>query len=214
MPWVKMSGDGKYIRTLGELERANSTGVIQFPGRISVFGQPLSRWSHLRVAPNGSSIVLVHGPPSEDPSPRFTVTRMDVAGDTLYHRAYRYTPRPISPAMADSMYAGFEPSFAAFPPAAVRAEIRDKVHLPPMLPPVSDVVHASDGSTWLRREESPGPTAGWLVLDANGYVRATLRAPVGLKILLVEGDVVWGAIQDELDVSYGVKYRRSSERSN
>jgi hypothetical protein len=215
LPWVRMGPAGEYLGTLGELDRRNGSGTAQIGGRAMIFLQPMAdQRSRLRVSPDGASIVLVHAPPSAQAEARFTVTRMAASADTLYHRSYRYTPRPIPPRLADSIYSLYSMGFESAPAALVREEIRKAVVLPPALPPVSDVVHASDGSTWLRREEGLGASARWLILAPDGGIRATAVTPVGLKVLLVEGEAVWGTIRDDLDVPYVVRYRRVAAPAN
>ena len=68
------------------------------------------------------------------------------------------------------------------------------------------MVLGRDGSVWLRRELDEGPTMDWWVLDADGSTRGVVALPAKLRALTADRSTVWGAIEDDLDVSYLVRY--------
>jgi hypothetical protein len=209
LPLVEMTRDGKLVRTLAERDIRGIWTYTAVGDRVVVFGQPLLQYKFTQdVAPDGSSVILVDQTPQADPGSTFQVTRLNADGDTLYHHVYRYTPRPVPAAMADSIYQSYADLFGGASSSAKAMEaVKKYVKLPPAQPPVSEVVLGSDGTAWLRREESASRTVGWLVLDPSGGVRATLTTPAGVRILALGQDVVWGVTHDELDVPFVVRYR-------
>jgi hypothetical protein len=82
--------------------------------------------------------------------------------------------------------------------------LRDVVVLPPHMPPVTKLVPASDGTTWLRREDMRQATVEWQVLDRefNEIARATL--PSDLEVFRITGDRILGRVTDDLDVPFVV----------
>jgi hypothetical protein len=206
-PVVLMTREGEIIRTLAERNLRNTMVQAAVGNRVAVFRQPMSEGSIIRYAPDGSSLVIVGRQPSAEPTARFHVTRLGSTGDTIYHKTYRYSPRPVPAAMVDSIYDQYAKMFATVPPARARKAAESFVVLPPALPPISDVVFSSDGTTWLRQEEIMGRrTVQWLVLSPSGDIQSVVQAPSELKLLAVEKGAAWGVITDELDIPYVVRY--------
>jgi hypothetical protein len=209
IPWVQMTRDGKIIRMVAEEDARGDFIKIQIgEGPLLIGGRPLSKSTFLQVAPDGASIIVVHAPPGTGSVARFHATRVGVGGDTIYHRAYRYSPRPVPAQVIDSIHNQLAQGLARRAPfAKALAAVKEQLILPEIQPPVTKVVVGSDGSTWVRREEMGEKTVGWLVLDPQGHIRASLRLPAGLEVRAVDRGRVWGTIKDELDGSYAVLYR-------
>lgn len=206
-PWVQMAADGKILRTVALVDVRNAFGKIQAGGRQILFPRPMSEETLLQVAPDGSSFVIVDARQNEGTAGRFLVTRIGAEGDTLYQRAYRYTPREIPPPVLDNIYKEFGSRLPQVPGGLAMKAVREQLDLPRFQPPVSQVVVGSDGSAWLRREVLDPKRVDWLVLGPDGRIRATVRTPPGVKILAINRGVAWGVVKDSLDVPFVVRYR-------
>lgn len=150
----------------------------------------------------------------------FTLTRIGLAGDTVFTVRVPYTPVPLATERIDSAVAAQTESLYDFMTrgqpglarAALEERIRDATYKPAYVPPVGAVMTDADGNIWVRRfdpvELDAGETlAEWWILDAGGKPLARALTPTGLRIMHVADDVVLGTEQDELDVDYIVRYR-------
>jgi len=152
--------------------------------------------------------------------PVFTLSRIGLAGDTVFSIPVRYTPVPLPVERTDSavqvvtdrLYESMSRREPGLARARLEARIRDAMYQPDFVPPVGAVMTAGDGKLWLRRfdpieSESGEALAEWWVFDPMGapVVRALL--PTGLRVMHIANEHVWGTEQDELDVDYIVRYR-------
>jgi len=152
-------------------------------------------------------IERAHAPTRE--SSTFAVTRTDTAGDTLYHRTFRYAPKPYAGAATDSLVGQHARQYEerAGPDfEAVKAAIRDAYELPPYQSPVQSAQLGADGSVWLLREDTGGDYT-WILLAPDGSPRGQLALPRRASIRWSSGDEAWIVVQDEYDVQWLVRYR-------
>lgn len=185
-------------------------------GRVSL-SQPWDDTPLLAAAPDGSSFVTVHRAAATSAGEgRFRVTRFSPAGDTVYSRTYRYTPRRMPSGWRDTWtdsLAGFLARGPGIPRGTAVQALRRELYVPAHMPPVSAVLVGTDGTVWLRREDpGEGETVRWLVLDARGGVAASVVAPRELRAMQARRDAVWGITWDDLDVPYVVRYRVQPSR--
>jgi hypothetical protein len=177
---------------------------------ISVFRQPWSDGSLVAIAPGGRSIAVVDRRlPDEGEPTAFRVTRIGIAGDTVWS-----TTRPYSPVEADrtrqdsvlARYAENGPSLEA---------LEEVIFRPTIQPPASSVFVGRDGRTWVGRESpadsgtGEGSAAGakrrWDVFGSDGQLVAIFNVPVAIELLAADGAVAWGVETDDLDVPYLVR---------
>ena len=150
----------------------------------------------------------------------FTLTRIGLAGDTVFTVRVPYTPVPLATERIDSAVTAQTESLYDFMTrrqpglarAALEERIRDATYKPDYVPPVGAVMTDADGNIWVRRfdpvELEGGEAFGeWWIFDEAGTPLARALTPMGLRIMHVAGGVVWGTEQDELDVDYIVRYR-------
>jgi hypothetical protein len=206
-PYVQMTRTGQVLSTLAALDVRHTGSRVVDQSFVSIFVQPLSQWTHWASSRDGAAHVLVSAPPATSNTANYQVTRMACDGDTLYHRNFRYEPRPVSREIADSIYDFYaQHSFQrAGEPARARQIARRYVTVPPFWPPISQVVVASDGAVWLN--QGGVDATEWLVLNVQGHVHASVVAPRTLKIMEVHQRQVWGVEHDDLDIPYVVRYR-------
>jgi hypothetical protein len=207
-PLLHVTRDGGIVRTVADRSLANQFTTARVEGRIAIFAQPLMHRDLTTFALDGSAAVLVE--PGAEPagrSPRFRVTRVAFSGDTVFSRAYAYTPRPVTPQVRDSIYERFTDMFAGDHRVAGLRAARATVHVPDHLSPITEVMASTDGRTYLQENSTGAAAARWLVLDPRGEPLASFRARADLAVVAVEGNRLWGVIRDDLDVPYLVRYR-------
>jgi hypothetical protein len=158
--------------------------------------------------------VVVHTPyVTAAGSAAFTVTRLDLSSDTVYHRALSYRPQPYTDEALDSAAArqprGFRDGVEIARPAddAVRNRLRAEMSFPPYRLPVDQAWIADDGGVWIRRADIGGEAARWILLSSDGEPRGVLELPGAARMLWSRADTMWAAVPDELDVPWLVRYR-------
>ena len=208
-PIILADRTGKRIRVLArETDQQRQWSVSPPSGLpITTFDPWPSHtlWLH---DPDGRSITVVDRRDEDSvDEPAFHIMRIALSGDTVARATVRYAPLEITDDMSDAFFraraesAGTRPGLTV---AAAEAMLRNVVELPPHLPPVTKLVPASAGTTWLRREDTGQPTVEWQVLDHAFNEIARLTLPSDLEVFRVTGDRILGRIRDELDVPYVV----------
>lgn len=163
----------------------------------------------------------------------FAVTRVTPGGDTVFHRRFRYQPRPYDASVLDGLAwgsartpgGGIPIVNGVLMPRPVRDDsmdafnaIRAALEFPDYQPPIQRVWVGEDGGIWLGREDDGGATQRWAVLDAEGRPRGQLELPTTslaasaarggyARLAWTSGDVVWMVESDEFDVPWLVRYR-------
>ena len=127
----------------------------------------------------------------------FTVTVRNGAGETVFSRAYAFTPRPIPSDVADSAAAAAAKWNSRYSPAVVsRLTEETRKLIPPIYPPVSSIVLARDGTTWVRTTDAAGNDRA-IVLDPKGNVVSTVPLKRTLDIVEADGNRVWAVDVDD-----------------
>lgn len=147
-----------------------------------------------------------------DASGAFTVTRIGLAGDTVYGRRLTYRPEPYTAVDLDSVAARAARGFGndRTPDAEVqtaRNVLRSEMKFPELKLPIAEPWLDRDGGVWLRREDPPGSISRWVILDAEGEPRGELGLAPKTRPLWSRGDTLWAAEYDENDVPWLVRYR-------
>jgi hypothetical protein len=183
-------------------------------GRLRIGQQPFDDNALWAVASNGTHAVIVDRRAAlRAGNAEFRVTKLGLSGDTVFSKRYPYTARSVTAGLLDYIVAETVGRFRAGPAAgdaglaADRDAIRNAIHRPPTVPPVSALVVARDGSIWLRREELETPTVQWLVLDERGGIVATVVAPKKVKIRNADRGSVWAIETDSDGVPFVVRYQ-------
>jgi hypothetical protein len=221
---VRMDALGSAVDTIATYSLVNTTWEItNNAAGPSYFGsyqrQPFSDTEIVTVSDYDMTAVRVtrRSPEAQDP-PAFTVTVWEIDGDTVFSRAFPYSPIPLRTAIVDSIIDAFAENVANSDFLAGRATFdeaarwaRESLYLPSYHPPVSSLVIGADGQLWLRAEELGEPVAKWRILSAGGDPVGAVDLPSGFTMLYARGMQVWGSEYDELDVPYIVRYRITEE---
>jgi hypothetical protein len=166
-----------------------------------------------QLMPDGSGLVVVDRPtaPGGTRQAEYRVTKISPAGDTLYARAYSYTPVPLTSTSLDQALSTIESRLANRPDPPSRREIEQSLrnqHLvPDNMVPITHVATGLDGSIWLGRgHESPGRKT-WQILASDGSVVATTSLPAADIVMNARDKILATLELDWLDVPYIVLYR-------
>lgn len=150
----------------------------------------------------------------------FTLTRIGLAGDTVFTVRVPYTPVPLATERIDSavvavtqgMFDFMSRNQPGLARGALEESIRDATYKPAYVPPVGETMLDGDGNIWIRRFDPVELDTGeavneWWILDQGGAPLARALTPVGLRVRHIGPDFVWGTEQDEFEVDYIVRYR-------
>jgi 6-bladed beta-propeller len=181
------------------------------PGGGILMGANPHRQSPLvKPYPDGSGIVIVDryvAPSPEDSS--FRITSIDPRGATMAEWSVSYRPVPAvkwreryMAEMEERMLESTGSVDRAFL-AAIDGGLPDLA----FYPPVTEAVAGTDGSVWIRREDTGGDTATWNVFSGDGELAGTLTLPPGLRVLRASLNEVWVVEVDEFDVPFVVHMR-------
>ena len=164
----------------------------------------------------------------------FRVAHLGFSDDTIYARTFRYTPVPYQEEQLDRLAGAAARPFAGpvlvlIQPGETRrmlrrqqdsagahAAIRRAMRYPEFQLPVGGASHlGSDGSLWLRREDTGADTFRWIVLGVDGLPVGEVHLPrEGFSIAWSDSETLWAIEPDQLGVPWLVRYRivRGSER--
>ncbi|MCG8469153.1 MAG: hypothetical protein MJB57_13265 [Gemmatimonadetes bacterium] len=62
------------------------------------------------------------------------------------------------------------------------------------------------GRLWVRAWSTPDPATRWWVFAADGDLLGSVDVPPGMEVMSIDCARLWGVEQDDLDVSYVVRY--------
>jgi hypothetical protein len=144
----------------------------------------------------------------------FRVTRIDLAGDTVWSRSFLYAPVPIPRSQVDSIvqrtaadFYGTVGEVSGITPARWEDLVAEAIYAPPFFPPVDRLGIGMDGTVWVRLRQPDPERSDWLVLDLDGEPIARVELPAGFEWMTANRNTIWGTERDELDVPYIVRYR-------
>jgi hypothetical protein len=207
VPVLRMTRAGHVIDTIATTAPLiMATRLELAPNRGFTVANPMTSQPIVAPTAGGAGVVIVErGASSDRRRAAFRVTRLTLEGDTVFSREYAYQPIAVSGSYRARVYAEIVNNVAASERQIPRSRIEEVVAkglpLPAFHPPVSAFVAGSDGSLWLRREETESQSVSWDVLNAAGAPLGTLSAAAGLTFALANLEVVWAVVTDSLDVS-------------
>jgi hypothetical protein len=213
---VVMEADGAIVREvwLHPHEPRDQMALLREDGSGGSFGrQPFADGVLSDVTDEDLVVVERRAWEGEGPA-TFTVTRIDFLGDTIASKAVAYAPAPLPAERVDSAVEArteeLFPFMSEFQPGLARGtleqNIREATYEPSHLPPVRNLLVASDGSVWLERGPTSDGLIEWLVLGPGLESQARALVPAGVELRLVVGDRAWGVRSDAFDVQYIVRY--------
>lgn len=212
-PEVEWDASGRVLDTVAWYPApyvGGNAGYITIEGQI--FGIPLppsDRPSRLLLAEG--QIVVDRSTATSAGVDSLSVTRTSFSGDTVYHRAFRYTPVGYSPDVLDSI--AWRHSSPAISPGGAPAKrspvaertVRASMRFPAYQPPVQDALVGASGGVWLRREDRGEATYDWVVIDPDGRARGVVRLPRAVRPAWARDDRVLTVSTDSAGVPWLVE---------
>jgi hypothetical protein len=197
--WTPTAG----LATLAVIRRAN-TVLVDYPGGVTknVGADPFSDHPLFSLAPDGSHVIVVRRDRTgTDRSPAFSVTRINMTGDTLLHFEREFTPHRVTDStrariVETHMARGFAREFEDIPTA--RRAITSALSFPESHPPVSALEIGTDGMIWLRGIDDWTGPVDWEVLDSSGRHLYTVQGDRRIESLVPTRDGVWAISYDDL----------------
>ena len=144
-----------------------------------------------------------------DTTSSLTVWRLGLSEDTLFTREYRYLPTRYPETVLDSIALRSAPGVSSAESAtadAVRRAIRNAMDFPDFQPPVVEGVAGADGTLWLRREDTGGPSYRWFVIAPDGTPRGHVNVPRKSRVSWVSEGGFVVVERDEFDVPWVVRF--------
>ena len=196
-PIILIDSTGMALDTLAWHE---TTGTVigwqeaSVPGVILQILAPFSSDDLTALAENGSGVLTVGITSAEQPSPSYSLAKIDLKGDTVLNRTFRYEPVPMDEETI-SLAVRMTP---VFPQAAAdsldRARIRDQLERHDLIPrfqrPISAIVPNQDGTIWLAREATLGQLRYWDLMDSGGNFVGWIQLPVSHRVLATRGELL------------------------
>ena len=223
--WLRLTREGELLDTLALQRLVGQDVEVDLGQRPIRLRHPFASNPLVAVPPDASFMVMVdrEAPAGEERS-AFRVHRIALNGDTALSQDVPYSPIELVDSEIDSIAR----SIGA--PQAERNEltedraaalVRGQIPWPQYRPPVTNVLAASDGSVWLRREPTTGDSIRWDVVDAQlqrvGFVYLPIKFDV--KVMVEAGSEgprprwnVYGVVLDAFDVPSIVQYQVSEAR--
>jgi hypothetical protein len=217
LPLLRMDRRGTVRGGFGNVDARGQFESIRRARMYMNLSLPLPYNSLWDVAPDGSTVAVVHRPPAASGQrASFRVASYRASGQVIFDRAYNYTPRALPPESRDSIHEVLATLFvrAGFvqAPGQARTFARDSVALPRFQPTVADLAVGRDGTIWLGRELLGVQTREYTVLAPDGRILAFVAAPLGVRILQADRTTAWGVETDEDEVPYVVRFRVAPAR--
>jgi hypothetical protein len=214
--YVRMSVEGDLLDTLALIPTGPESvlGVLR-DGGGTFTTQPFGDQTLASLTRDGRGLLVLERRAAAEATPaEFRLTRLSITGDTVFARGYAYEPLPIPRERVDSAVDAIAANLQGFvgerrgtTVAQWRGWVGEAIYAPAHQTPVSQLLPGSDGTIWVGMTPRSADSPEWLVLNAEGAPLAWVTLPNPTRVLLATRDALWGVEQDELDVSYVVRYR-------
>jgi hypothetical protein len=141
-----------------------------------------------------------------DDSGSYEVYAVDLEGDTLFAERFPFRVEPISQAVGDSaIEARIAMVTQFFPDSDLAEAIRREGGVPPMYPPIVNLLLGSDGTAWIELRAQPEGVP-YHAIDSEGVPVGTLLLRPGSRIAAASANEMWVNERDDVGVQSLVKY--------
>ncbi|MEX1257154.1 MAG: hypothetical protein WEG36_06005 [Gemmatimonadota bacterium] len=200
-----VESDGTVRRLIATYDGGPSNYRIEMPNVIAGGRFPFPILPFMEISSDGSHygqvLTSVEGPDAGT----FQVISLDAEGDTVYSRRVPFDivelPSVVADSVIDAAVTTMESRISG-----MGEPYRDLAWVPPMYPPVEDLVVGTDGSIWIRLRPRDEGTSRYLVLRPDGAPHGEATLPGDVRLMTASIREAWGVIVDELDVESVVKY--------
>lgn len=231
LPRLRINGEGETVDTAGFLpsppprlvppaDHESDFRFIDVDGRRYMVPQPPSQLDNWMGLVDGH--VVMETPWPDGDRGEVTLTRIGLAGDTLYARTFTYGTEPYREADLESIARvvaegrnivtadGTPIDEGIDDETAARAldRLLQEMSFPTHRPDIEYAEAMPDGSLWIRRRgPADADTKRWVVVGPRGQVRGQIELPPTARPRTAVDDRVWVVEPDEFDVPWLVRYR-------
>ena len=172
-------------------------GVLHYKkdGGIVVRPQPFEDGNLFTPIPSGYGFILVERRVSSPATQFFAVKSIDGNGRVTHSVVIPYHPKEVDSKLIESAVRAMLAGPEQYDRGLVE-RLREAVKVPHHLPPVTQVLAGSDGSIWLRREETFGRSAEWTVIRGWQNRTLTITLDNSLRLLAVSNNGFWALKQN------------------
>lgn len=198
----RVSFDGAVERMVSLLPRPEGANVVTPEGESASL--PFGNSPVHDVAPLQDRLAVAMASLEGTDGGTFSVTLMTLDGDTAVAGRYSFDGERIPVTVADSIVEARVALAARVSPRLGEA-VRDAIRVPPVYPPLEDLVVGRDGTVWIGLHER-GAGARYAVIESTGEPVGRLVLPSGSRVGVAERSSVWVIERDSLDVESVVRY--------
>lgn len=198
---LHMRWDGSILKDVLRPTTAADLHLITV-GSTIMTGDPFGTAPLWDVSPDGARIVVVRNKLEDAAAPTISLTVASPSGDTLTDREYPFVGRALTREVIDTVLASALPNAQ---PDLIAA-MHDKAYVPPVAPPVRDVIAGGDGTIWLGLRQRSGVPREYVLLDARGEPIGTVQLPSNTTVKVATREWIWCLRTDPNDVQSLVKY--------
>jgi hypothetical protein len=202
----RMSADGTLENLLALLPLREGGTVTTPEGEAA--GTPFGNRPHYGVAHDGSRVVVAMASLDGAEAGTFRLTGIAAGGDTLFAHRHPFEPEPLPGAVADSVLGARIARLETSAPHLAAAVRRD-AEVPPLYPPIENVLIGEDLSIWVEKRVRDGARP-YYVAESNGTPVGTLHLPERSRVAAASLERIWVLERDEFDVQsvvgYGVEW--------
>jgi hypothetical protein len=205
---VRIARDGRIEDTLAlQHWPLKNFGLAVAPQRSVGVRKPFPDHPLYAASRDGTGIIMVDRSVDQQ---YYTLAKIGLRGDTSYIRRFECTSRQPTSDLVSRAVSRIQETvsqhFARPTATTVRAALNDKELIPRTLPPITALASGSDGTIWLRREDSLDPMVPWHVMDQAGQPIAVVFVPAGETVMAVNDRFIATLQEDALDVPYVTVY--------
>ncbi len=208
-PVVHLNQAGTVIGRFPPISFRGDVKMVRRADRATMLTSAFPHRDLVQVAPDGMAVVYVRRPPAtREGSATFSVLALRTPRDTIFHRSYRYPAREVTRDTRDSIQQSYSASLeSVLGPAQAARFLQTSGLIPTFHPPVSGLVVADGGVSWIGRETRDTRTISWLRLGPDGAIQGWVQVPPSVRLLAARGDRLWGVQTGEWGEEYVVRYR-------
>jgi hypothetical protein len=200
---VRMSADGVVDRIVLETPPNDGALTVRIGQGSAVVHVPFYPRPHWAVSPDGSRLATVTTDVRGPNAGTYHVTAYTAAGEQIFSRSIPFDGVELATAVADS---ALQAQRAALPELSDGLEADVRSRIPPVYPPVEDLVVGADGRTWIGLR----PTAAgrpWLILGEDGEQQGEVLLPPHVALEVAGATHLWGLERDAIDAQRVVRFR-------
>jgi hypothetical protein len=204
-PIVRVTEKGEVRGVIAWLPRYEDRVDDIARGGGTIFTLPFANPTQYAVSVDGRHLMIARGEIRGPNAGFVVVTRLTMAGDTVYSRRFPAAMTPLPRAVADSAFEAEARSWDRRGLTALAARVRAAPR-PDFYPALKGATIARDGSVLLAFATG-GEDRDYLAIDDGGRARAFLRLPRGATVHQFETSVLWATVPDADGVESVARYR-------